>query len=77
MCKKINRIPDWLFISLFAAMRAIYSAALEAFVCWGLTELVLKYSSLDIEISYFAWFGFWYVVGFIISFIQYWRIFKD
>ena len=77
MRKKIIKIPDWLFVSLFAAMRATYSAALEAFVCWGLTELLFRHSLLDVEISYFAWFGLWYIIGFIVAFVQYWRIFKD
>ena len=32
-------MPKWLLTSLFAGMRAVYSALIEAFVCWGLCEL--------------------------------------
>lgn len=28
-------MPTWLLTSIFAGMRAIYSALIEAFVCWG------------------------------------------
>lgn len=77
MCKKINRIPDWLFISLFAAMRAVYSAAIEAFVCWGVTNLILSWAASEFRISYLVWYGFWYIIGFIVACVQYWKIFKD
>lgn len=70
-------MPTWLLTSIFAGIRAVYSALIEAFVCWGLCDLVLSCSTLEFRISYWIWFGFWYITGFIVAFIQYWRILKD
>lgn len=70
-------MPTWLIVSLFAGMRAVYSAAVEAFICWGITDLVLYRSAGGFRVSYWIWYGFWYIIGFIVAFIQYWRIFKD
>ena len=70
-------MPTWLIVSIFAGMRAVYSALIEAFVCWGLCDSVLSASPLEFRISYWVWVGIWYIIGFIVAFIQYWRIFKD
>lgn len=70
-------MPTWLIVSIFAGMRAVYSAAVEAFVCWGITDLILSWSTAELRISYWIWFGIWYIIGFIVAFIRYWRIFKD
>lgn len=70
-------MPTWLITGIFAGMRAVYSALIEAFVCCGLCDLVLSGSTLEFRISYWIWFGIWYIIGFIVAFIQYWRIFKD
>ena len=70
-------MPKWLLTSLFAGMRAVYSALIEAFVCWGLCDFVLSASTLNFRVSYWIWFGIWYIIGFIVAVIQYWRIFKD
>lgn len=70
-------MPTWLLVSLFAGMRAAYSAAIEALVCWGITNLILSGFVPEFRISYWIWYGIWYIIGFVVAFVQYWRIFKD
>ena len=70
-------MPTWLIVSLFAGIRAAYSAFIEAFVCWGLCDLVLSGLTLEFRISYWTWFGIWYIIGFIVAFVQYWKMLKD
>ena len=70
-------MPTWLIVSLFAGIRAAYSAFIEAFVCWGLCDLVLSGLTLEFRISYWIWFGIWNIIGFIVAFVQYWKMLKD
>lgn len=67
-------MPDWLIIILFSGIRAIYSAAVEAFVTWGLVSLLLPD---HLEVSFWICYLFWYVIGFIVSVLKVKRIFKN
>lgn len=62
----------WITI-IFAAMRSLYSAAIEAFITWGLVELIIP--SINVGFGYH--FLFWFAVGFAVAFSRFWRIFKD
>jgi hypothetical protein len=67
-------MPDWLIIVLFSGIRAIYSAAVEAFLTWGLVNLLLPD---HLHVSFWICYIFWYVIGFIVSVLRVKRIFKN
>ena len=67
-------MPDWLIIILFSGIRAIYSAAVEAFLTWGLVNLLLPD---HLEVPFWICYIFWYVIGFIVSVLRVKRIFKN
>jgi hypothetical protein len=66
-------MPDWLVIVLFSGIRAIYSAAVEAFLTWGLVKLLLPDR---LEVSFWICYIFWYVIGFIVSVLKVRKLYK-
>ena len=60
-------IPNWLIALIFAALRTFYSAAIEGFVTWGLLNLFLPD---EYKVSYLLCYAFWYVIGFVSSYIR-------
>jgi hypothetical protein len=57
----------------FAVMRSLYSAAIEAFVTWGLVELIIP--SINVGFGYH--YLFWFAVGFAVAFSRFWEMFKN
>lgn len=67
-------MPTWLLASLFAVVRAIYSAAIEAYVTWGLVNNILSYFPGTVRIGYLTCYLVWYIIGFIVAYFQFKRI---
>lgn len=54
----------WLIIIVMAAMRAVYSAAVEAFVTWGLFNFILP----DVYyVPYWFCYIIWFIIGFVVA----------
>lgn len=58
---------------IFAVLRSAYSAAVEAFVTWGLVELLVPAINIGYGYHYLCWF----IVGFFVSCIRFLKIFTD
>jgi hypothetical protein len=66
-------MPDWLMIVLLAGTRALYSAAVEALITYGLFSILPE----CFRLGYLTYFIFWYVIGFIVAYIRINRFFKN
>lgn len=70
-------MPVWLLACVFAAMRAVYSATVEALITWTLTNWILPHLLGTVDnISYWMFYIFWFIIGFIIAFKQFYKIAK-
>jgi hypothetical protein len=67
-------MPVWLLVIFFAAIRAIYSALVEAYITWGFAELFLPG---EYKISYLVFFGIWYIIGFVVACFRLRKLFRD
>lgn len=66
-------MPDWFIIVLFSGIRTMYSAAVEAFLTWGLVKLLLPD---HLHVSFWICYIFWYVIGFIFSVLRIKKLYK-
>jgi hypothetical protein len=60
----------WFTIISLAAIRSIYSSAVEGLVTWGLLSLFMP------DVNFLSCCAVWYVIGFGISTYRLWKIFR-